>query len=337
MTGHPLLCAATRSPDSLQAGGAATLPSPALDRTGLRVYFLLSLSSLMPVTLLDVQPGMSVLDLCAAPGAQSLALSHLLWATPTATAADPSHNASPAAPTISRGSGGRLVSNEVDAHRRSKLQRMLVDHVPPELLENGLTTTGHDAHKYWQRQEADTYDRVLVNAPCSSHRQVVQQAARDGRAGAVGGQWSLPACQTAAALQVQLVCAGLRALKVGGRLVFSTCSMCPLENDDVVQRVLQRFSPESLSMLPPSGEGLQLSSQLGGEATKHGVMVLPDRGGWGPVYAAVFEKTSSLVLRMQPVQLLSVELTDSEEEEEGFEGSGVNGNDNDGAGSVVPE
>lgn len=92
--------------------------------------------------------------------------------------------------------------------------------------------------------------------------------------------------------------------------------MCPVENDDVVDKVLQRFSPECLSMIQPSGEGLLLSDQLGGESTKHGVMVLPDRGGSGPVYAAVFQKNSSLLLRMQSMQLLQVELTESDEEED---------------------
>lgn len=98
--------------------------------------------------------------------------------------------------------------------------------------------------------------------------------------------------------------------------MFSTCSMCPVENDDVVEKVLQRFAPESLSILQPAGEGLQLLEQLGGESTKHGVIVLPDRGGAGPVYTAIFEKKSALVLRMQSMQLLQVELSESDEEEE---------------------
>lgn len=49
---------------------------------------------------------------------------------------------------------------------------------------------------------------------------------------------------------LQLVTAGARALRVGGRLAYATCSLAFVENDGVVERVLQRLPPGSLRVLP---------------------------------------------------------------------------------------
>ena len=81
--------------------------------------------------------------------------------------------------------------------------------------------TPHDGARFWGRHEAEQYDRVLLDAPCSSDRHVLQQAAGRSGSGSSGGSssgggstvvvprsdWSLQRCRRIAAQQVKLLAA----------------------------------------------------------------------------------------------------------------------------------
>jgi hypothetical protein len=91
-----------------------------------------------------------------------------------------------------------------------------------------------------------------------------------------------------------LPCAGqgLRLLAPGGRLVYSTCSIAPLENDGVVARALSKMGAR-VRAAPP---GARWPRALAGcaaaaacAATEHGMIALPDAAGCGPLYWAVLE------------------------------------------------
>ena len=73
--------------------------------------------------------------------------------------------------------------------------------------------TPHDSARYWGRFEADTYDCVLLDAPCTSERHVIQQAASDSGKGA-NLRWSVRQCEDMAALQVRLLTAALKVSNV---------------------------------------------------------------------------------------------------------------------------
>lgn len=135
-------------------------------------------------------------------------------------------------------------------------------------------------------------------------------------------------------MDVQLCLAALRALRMGGRLVYSTCSIAPVQNDEVVERLLRRCEPGAIRVLSAMEllrgtleeavevvEG-QVVELLGVEVTQHGAICLPDRGGWGPLYMAVVEKTGDVagmgaaaLLRPQPTGGSEDEGDDDEEEE----------------------
>jgi len=70
--------------------------------------------------------------------------------------------------------------------------------------------------------------------------------------------------------------------------VYSTCSIAKVENDDVVQHALQQSSAGSVVVVPVKDwDLLQLA---GGEPTQHGMICLPDKAGWGPIYLCLLEK-----------------------------------------------
>ena len=90
--------------------------------------------------------------------------------------------------------------------------------------------------------------------------------------------------------QQELLETGLRLCRVGGRVVYSTCSLSRRENDEVVQRVVRRLNQKRrLSGFVDVIECRSLGFEFG-EATECGWHILPDQAeGWGPIYLAVLD------------------------------------------------
>jgi 16S rRNA C967 or C1407 C5-methylase (RsmB/RsmF family) len=120
------------------------------------------------------------------------------------------------------------------------------------------------------------FDCVLLDAPCSSDRHVVHDAEHLAH-------WTEAVTRTQSRRQAALLDTSVRALKVGGRCVYSTCSLSPLENDGVVAAVLKRYP----SMLRVVRFKLAI-----GEPTKLGWLLCPDQPNcpWGPLYVAYVQR-----------------------------------------------
>lgn len=94
-------------------------------------------------------------------------------------------------------------------------------------------------------------------------------------------QWSVQRSKTLAKRQYGLLCAAILAAKAGGRVVYSTCSLSPFENDEVIARLLERKADQVEVQITPSAMG---------EATRFGHQIRPDRHqGWGPMYWCVLK------------------------------------------------
>ncbi|KAM9826555.1 tRNA (cytosine(34)-C(5))-methyltransferase, mitochondrial isoform 2-T2 [Syngnathus typhle] len=118
-------------------------PSQAHRAGQLKQYYLLNAASVLPVLALQVRDGEKVLDLCAAPGGKAFAI--MQCATPAF-----------------------LCCNEPDGHRRDRLMKTLESFLPRS-LSGRVVFSDRDGRSFGQSQ-AGTYDKVLVDAPCSNDR-----------------------------------------------------------------------------------------------------------------------------------------------------------------------
>lgn len=194
--------------------------------------------------LLGVHPGDHVLDLCAAPGGKTFAL---------ARAAGPN---------------GLVVAGELHEHRLRFMQAQLV-RLRMKAAESGGHGRGHKGAPCGEPRNiaaavdlvaldavqplpfSDFFDRILVDAPCSGTGTLARHPEI---------RWRLKPEQLREfhSLQVKLVRAALARLAAGGRLVYSTCSMEPEENELVIAEVLDSdtsvqwaSSVESVQILAP--------------------------------------------------------------------------------------
>lgn len=217
---------------------------------GLTQPYYLDEASVIAAKLLGVQDGDSVLDMCAAPGGKSLVIATSLKTQ------------------------GSLVANDRSATRRGRLKQVLKEHLPEELFTR-TTVTGHDATR-WSLYEQNRYDRILLDAPCSSERHVLS----DPKALTI---WSPSRPKHLAIQQFAMLASALEAVKVGGYILYSTCSINPMENEMVIDKLFDkregRFALEKLA--PPYSE-----------SCRHGSIILSDTAlGRGPLYFCLIRRT----------------------------------------------
>lgn len=215
---------------------------------GLLKPYYLDKASVFPARALEVRPGDTVLDMCAAPGGKTLQLA------------------------LAKGPAGLLVANDKSADRRFRLKTVLEEHLPPEIAAS-VKITGYDAAT-WALYEKECYDRILLDAPCSSERHVFSSPH-------YLTQWTPAKTRQLAIRQFAMLAAALDALKPGGRLVYSTCSVSPMENDNIIEKLHKKRKGlfEVAETEPETGE-----------KTEYGIHILPDRTGWGPIYYSVIQK-----------------------------------------------
>jgi len=203
-------------------------------------------ASLAPAAALDIQAGHMVADFCSAPGGKLLGALFIAAKSGNLT-------------------GIRIRANDLSPARVARLKAVLHDCVPPKILAQIEVTRG-DASR-WGQKFPGQFDRVLIDAPCSGER--------------YAERWSLKSSKRLAIRQHALLCSGLDSATSGGRVVYSTCSISPLENDGVIERLHE--SREGQFRVLPLAESA-------GEATRFGRIILPDVDNAGPIYTALLEK-----------------------------------------------
>ena len=185
--------------------------------------------SMIPPLLLDVKPSHRVLDMCAAPGSKTFQLLEMLHVF----AADEKNG----------GATIRLPTGVVVANDASLQRANLLTHQTKRSNSPALIVTNHQAQKFpllhpprgddATSSEPYRFDRILADVPCSG----------DGtlrKSPDLWKKWSPASGVDLHTLQLEIATHAARLLKVGGRLVYSTCSLNPLEDEAVVAALLKR-------------------------------------------------------------------------------------------------
>eukprot|EP01133_Synstelium_polycarpum_P011949 gene11949-13925_t len=178
--------------------------------------------SMIPPLFLDVQPHHVVVDMCAAPGSKTTQIIEAIHAD---RAAD--HNL----PT------GLVLANDVDTSRCY----MLV-HQTARLGSPAVTITNHEA-QHFPLLSLETpgstvrtpllMDRVLADVPCSGDGTLRKNPD-------LWKRWNVTGGSGLHRLQLQIGYRAANLLKVGGRMVYSTCSLNPIENEAVIAELINR-------------------------------------------------------------------------------------------------
>lgn len=217
---NPLRATAAQAVEVLVAGGFQLTPLPWKDdafavpdhqRRALTEcaacregwIYIQNPASMVPPLMLDPQPGEWVLDLAAAPGSKTLQIAGMM------------------------GGQGRLSAVEAVRDRFFRLKANLEAHGASwvQLYLKDGTRVGRTCPEW--------FDRVLLDAPCSG----------EGRINALYPEtyayWSEAKIRELSRKQKRLLSSAARALKPGGVLVYSTCSLAPEENELVVAQALE--------------------------------------------------------------------------------------------------
>lgn len=224
------------------------------------LFQLMEEVSMLPAILMEPRPGERILDLCAAPGSKTLHIASLMSQRGTVVANDLN--------------GGRL------AALRHHLDRMGFPNV---------TVTLHDGTNL--NRHAGVFDRILCDVPCSCEGTVRKNPA----APAWGGDY----WKKLQGVQKALLRKALQLVKVKGRVVYSTCTFAPEENEAVVNALLTEFR-DFVKLVPARVRGFQCSEGLRewqGERFDNSLTqcmrVWPHQNDTGGFFVAVFEKTGN--------------------------------------------
>lgn len=214
--------------------------------------------SMIPPLLMDLRPGMTVLDMCASPGSKSAQLLEMLHVgeesrvrkvlrefakedgldlgDETKEEAEADLEADP---SDAGRATGLLIANDADYKRGHLLVHQLKRLSSPNLL-----VMNHDATQFPSIKLPSTdpnsnkgnylkFDRILADVPCSG----------DGTARKNANLWKDWQPGSALGLhitQIRILVRALQLLKVGGRVVYSTCSMNPVENESIIAAAIER-------------------------------------------------------------------------------------------------
>ncbi|KAK0135264.1 tRNA (cytosine(34)-C(5))-methyltransferase [Merluccius polli] len=174
--------------------------------------------SMIPPLLMKIEPHHKILDMCAAPGSKTAQLIEMLHADMEVPFPE-----------------GFVIANDVDNKRC-----YLLVHQAKRLNSPCIMVVNHDASCIPTLQVATDgkrdilfYDRILCDVPCSGDGTMRKNID-------VWKKWTTANSLHLHGLQLRIAVRGVEQLAVGGRMVYSTCSLNPVEDEAVIAALLEK-------------------------------------------------------------------------------------------------
>ena len=237
-------------------------------------YYIQEPSAMAVGEMVAAEAGEVVLDLCAAPGGKT------------------THIAS------KMGQKGLLVANEIHPSRA----KILSSNIERMGIKNAIVT--NETPERLAKVFPSFFDRVLVDAPCSGegmfrkHEEAILE-------------WSHEQVIACANRQDDILDHAAMMVKPGGRLVYSTCTFSPEENEQTIERFIQKYPEFSIEEVTkhPSFDGGRIEwtkSQMA--SIRHTIRLWPHRlKGEGHFIAVLRKKqTTDSNVRLEPIKTLTI-------------------------------
>jgi len=214
------------------------------------LYYLQEPSAMTPASLLPIEEGDRVLDLCAAPGGKSTELGAKLRGT------------------------GVLVANDISVSRAKGLLKNI------ELFGISNSLIVSETPEKLEQYFTGYFDKILIDAPCSGEGMFRKDPA-------MIKSWIEKGPEFYAEIQKGIILSAARMLKPGGMMLFSTCTFSPVENEGTIAYLLENCSGFSIMELPQY-EGF--SHGLGGGEFEKCVRIWPHKAQGEGHFIALLKK-----------------------------------------------
>jgi NOL1/NOP2/sun family putative RNA methylase len=176
------------------------------------LLYIQNLSSMLPALVMNPQPEELVLDLTAAPGSKTTQLAALMQ------------------------NRGLLVANDVSRGRMYKMEMLLKQYGIPfqwSIHTQGTYLISSRGETLWKKFP-EYFDRALIDVPCTMEGRIQCDEPKTYE------DWSTKKIKQLSMLQKYLLRSAISATKPGGVIVYSTCTLGPEENEEVIDWVLKR-------------------------------------------------------------------------------------------------
>lgn len=168
------------------------------------LFYIQNLSSILPTLILNPEKDDKILDMCAAPGSKTTHICAVV------------------------NNKANVIANDSDPARIGALRNVLY-----QFGANAKVSLNEG--QIFGKRYPDFFDKILLDAPCSGEGLIYLNSNKPLR------YWSIRKVNISSIIQRELIESAFRALKPGGTLVYSTCTLEPEENEGTVTYLLEKF------------------------------------------------------------------------------------------------